>query len=245
MSIDLCVAEQCDKMFLMQKITAFGEWKNSVSKLLQEDEIMVFYLSVVIVAMAIIATCNIFFNPMVAGFSPFWTVAVVVIAVVVEIILNLIIEGIVHIMPDGWFDEKSHFKTSAGERKFYDKIKIKKWKDKVWELGAVGGFSKRKMLDPNSSEYLRQFIIECNKGFVGHIITLPASFLIMLFPLPKYWLCLGLPVAVVSVFLNTLPAMILRYNLPKLQIAHKRAFLKETSQKKENVNENDISKGNE
>lgn len=201
---------------------------------------MVLYLSIVLVAMTIIATCNIFLNPMVANFSPVWTVLVVVLAVVLEIIINLIAEGIIHIMPDKWFDENSHFKTGEKERKFYDKIKIKKWKDKVWELGAVGGFSKKKMVDPNSSEYLRRFVIECNKGYVGHIITLPLSFLVLLFPLPKYWFCIGLPVAIVSVFLNTLPAMILRYNLPKLQIAHKRAVMKENSQKKENKNENNI-----
>ena len=205
-----------------------------------EENFMVLYLSIIFVAMTIIILCNIFFNPMVANFSPIWTILTVILAVVVEVIWNLAIEGIIHIMPDKWFDENSHFKTSEKERKFYDKIKVKKWKDKVWELGAVGGFSKRKMIDPNSAEYLRRFVIECNKGFVGHVATLPLSFLIMLFPLPKYWLCIGLPVAIVSVFLNTLPAMILRYNLPKLQVAYKRALLKEKSQKpKQDLNQDE------
>lgn len=201
---------------------------------------MVLYLSIIFVAMTIIAVCNIFFNPMVANISPLWTILTVVLAVIVEVVINLAAEGIIHIMPNKWFDENSHFKTSDKERKFYDKIKIKKWKDKVWELGAVGGFSKKKMVDPNSSEYLKRFVVECNKGFVGHVITLPLSFLILLFPLPKYWFCIGLPVAIVSVFLNTLPAMILRYNLPKLQIAYKRAISKEKSQEKEIKNENNI-----
>ena len=189
--------------------------------------------------MTIIAICNITLNPMMTGASPFWIIAMVVLAVAVEVIINLIAEGIIHIMPSKWFGVDSRFHVGRRERKFYEKLGIKKWKEKVWELGAVGGFSKKVIIDPNSSAYLNRYVVECNKGFVGHMITLPMSFLILLFPEPKYWLWIGLPVAVVSVTLNILPAMILRYNLPKLEVAYKRALSKEKlSEKNATVNIN-------
>ncbi|MGN0798077.1 MAG: hypothetical protein ACI4L7_00665 [Christensenellales bacterium] len=198
---------------------------------------MVLYLSIILTAMTIIAICNITLNPMMTGASPFWIIAMVVLAVAVEVIINLIAEGIIHIMPSKWFGVDSRFHVGRRERKFYEKLGIKKWKEKVWELGAVGGFSKKVIIDPNSSAYLNRYVVECNKGFVGHMITLPMSFLILLFPEPKYWLWIGLPVAVVSVTLNILPAMILRYNLPKLEVAYKRALSKEKlSEKNETVN---------
>ncbi len=200
---------------------------------------MVLYLSIVLVAMTIIVVCNITLNPMMIGASPLWIVVMVVLTVAVEVVINLIAEGIIHIMPNKWFDVNSRFHVGKGERKFYEKLGIKKWKEKVWELGAVGGFSKKVIVDPNSSAYLNRYVVECNKGFVGHILILPMSFLILLFPEPKYWLWIGLPVAVVSVFLNILPAMILRYNLPKLEVAYKRALSKEKMKKaNENIDAN-------
>ena len=50
-----------------------------------------------------------------------------------------------------------------------------------------------------------------------------AGFLILLFPNVKYALTIGLPIAIVNVFLNSLSTMVLRYNIPRLKISYERA----------------------
>jgi hypothetical protein len=123
----------------------------------------------------------------------------------------------------------------AGKREtiFYEKIGIKKWKDKVLELGSFAGFRKNKLIDPTNNEYVKRFIIESNYGIGVHVSGTIIGFLVI-FCCPKtLWLTVGLPVAIVNVFYNFLSYAILRYNLVKLhklyRINEKRAqkkFLK-------------------
>ena len=113
------------------------------------------------------------------------------------------------------------------ETSIYKKLRIRKWKDKVWELGGLGGFSKKKLADPTNPRYIEKFIIECNKGVMTHKLSYPIGFLAML-TLPG--ICaftIALPVALVNLFLNILPTMILRYNTPMLISALKRLKRKE------------------
>ena len=87
---------------------------------------------------------------------------------------------------------------------------------------------------PDDPEYIKQFIIECNKGVVTHRIGYFVGFLVVfLFPL-KYAFVIGVPVAVVNLFLNILPTMVLRYNTPKLQVVLKR--LKRKTEQKDTLN---------
>ena len=186
---------------------------------------MFLYLSIIAVASVLIMILNISFGTGVFGYSPTWVILAVVIAVAFEFIIDLIFAGIVKIMPNSWFGmNKKIFQVSKAERKFYDKIKIKSWKDKVWELGGVGGFRKNKLRDPNSPKYLQLFIIECNKGIITHILDILVGFFLILFLPIKYWLVISIPVALVNAFLNLLPIFILRYNVPKLSVAYARAI---------------------
>ncbi len=184
---------------------------------------MILYLSIVFVSMFIISVLNILFGTAVFGYSPWWVIAMVIIAVVFEIAVDGIFAKLINISPNKWFThDKKIFKVSKRERNFYEKLKIRSWKDKVLELGALGGFSKKKLADPNNPEYLLTFLMESNKGIVVHIGGMILGFLAMLiFPL-KYALVIGLPVAIVNVFLNLLSTMVLRYNVPKLLVAYER-----------------------
>ncbi len=185
---------------------------------------MVLYLSIVFGASAIIALLNIFLGTYNFAYAPLWVIAAVVLSVVVEIAIQGIIATIIKHLPNKWFThDRKIFKISKKERKFYEKIKIRAWKDKVWELGALGGFRKNKIADPNNPEYLLQFVVESNKGVADHVIGILCSFLVI-FILPlKYALRIGLPVAFVAFVLCFLPTMILRYNIPKLMVAYERA----------------------
>lgn len=173
--------------------------------------------------MCLITLFNSIFN-ISAFYDKWWIVAVVVVvAVIIEILIDLILAGIVHIIKDKHFREENKlFVVSKKERQFYEKIGIKKWKDKVLELGAIGGFSKSKLTDANNLAYIDRFLIESYKGIVTHITNIVFGFLIMLIPPIKWSLCVGLPVALVNFFLGMLPIFILRYNIPKLQVAKKR-----------------------
>ena len=66
-------------------------------------------------------------------------------------------------------------------------------------------------------------MFESGKGVVVHIGGMILGFLVIfIFPL-KYALVIGLPIAIVNVFLNILSTMVLRYNTPKLLVAFERA----------------------
>lgn len=98
---------------------------------------------------------------------------------------------------------------------FYQKIKVKKWKDRVWELGGLGGFSERNLEAPGCTAYIAKFIIECNKGVLTHRLSYFIGFLPMGFLPRNCALSIALPVATVNLFLNVLPTLVLRYNTPK------------------------------
>lgn len=180
---------------------------------------MILYLSIIFVVATLIAIFNIIFT------STSWYIIVGIVAgaTCFQILVDGLFALIVNNLPDKWFAmDKKCFKVSKKSQRLYEKLQIRKWKDKVLELGILGGFRKNKINDPNSPEYVEKFIVESNKGIVIHRIGYFVGFLVMLvFPF-KFAFSIGLPVAITNMFLNILPVMILRYNIPKLMTLHKR-----------------------
>lgn len=185
---------------------------------------MKLYLSVIGGAMAIISAVNILF-----GIAP-WHYAII--AVIFCTAFLFAIDGlfafIINKLPDKWFDvDNPYYEVSARERALYKRLQVRRWKDKVWELGGLGGFSKKELIDPNNPAYIHRFIIECNKGVATHRIAYPLGFLVML-TLPNVCaLTIALPTALVNLFLNILPTLALRYNTPMLKAVLKRLERKE------------------
>ena len=180
---------------------------------------MKLYLTTIGIAMLIIAAVNLLF-----GVAPWYYV---LIAVVWCTALQFAIDGglafIINKMPDRWFGvDNPLYYVSELEKKLYKRLRVKFWKDKVWELGGLGGFSKKHCTDPSDPRYIEQFIIECNKGVLTHRLSYPAGFLAMLTLSGVPVLTVALPVAIVNVYLNILPTLVLRYNTPKLQAILKR-----------------------
>ena len=184
---------------------------------------MVLYLSIIIGCVILLSILNISFMLPVLGITALECVGIITFTVIVEIAINGLFAWIVHSLPNKWFlPEHKFFKVFKCERKFYEKIGIKKWKDKVWELGALGGFRKNKINDPTNPDYFTLFLIESNKGIMVHLVGVFVGFLCILL-YPAYIWTIGFPASVVGVFLNILPIFILRYNIPKLEIARERA----------------------
>lgn len=185
---------------------------------------MILYLLTILISAIIIGVFNGIFN--LSAFSA--GVPQLIALIIAGIIFQFVVDGAFAIfgrlLPNGLFSPKcSIYNVSNRERKFYEFIKIRKWKDKVWELGSLGGFSKNKISDANNADYLYKFIEESNRGFIIHLIGLIAGFLLIaVFP-RQYALCVSLPISIVNAFLNILSMCVLRYNIPKLKVAYERA----------------------
>lgn len=175
---------------------------------------MKMYLSIIGFAMMVISVFNIVFSTA----SWYNIIVLVIICTALQFALDGSIALIINKLPDKLFAVNNPlYKVSEAEKKFYKKIKVKNWKDKIWELGGLGGFSKKNLANPDSPEYIEKFIIECNKGVLTHRLSYPIGFLPMLFIQNICALTIALPVAIVNLFLNILPTLALRYNTPKLQ----------------------------
>lgn len=184
---------------------------------------MKLYLTIIGVAAAILAAVN------VACGTASWYY--VLIAIALCIALEFAIDGgmaiLIRLTPDRWYPAFSPlFSVSAWEKKLFLRLKVRLWKDKIWELGGLGGFSKKKLLSPDDPAYIEKFIVECHKGVITHRLSYPLGFLIMLIFPNICSLTIALPVAVVNLFLNILPTLALRYNTPMLQGMLKRMMKK-------------------
>jgi hypothetical protein len=180
---------------------------------------MKLYLSVISIAVALICVLNIIFEAAVWYY--------IVIAALWCTALQFALDGIIAIainkMPDKWFGADNRlYRVSETEKKLYKKLKVRLWKDKIWELGGLGGFSKKNLREPGSPEYIEKFIIECNKGVLTHRLSYPIGFLAMLTLQGAPVFTIALPIAIVNLFLNILPTLALRYNTPMLQAVLKK-----------------------
>lgn len=180
---------------------------------------MKMYLSIIGAAAAVIAAVNI-----AVGTASWYYV---IISVIWCIALQFLFDGglaiIIKLTPDRWYGiDKPCFNVSEREKELYKRLNVRRWKDKVWELGGIGGFSKKSLVEPDNPEYIEKFIIECNKGVVTHRLSYPAGFLAMLTMFNVCSFTVALPVAIVNLYLNILPTLVLRYNTPKLKLVLER-----------------------
>lgn len=175
---------------------------------------MKLYLSVIGGAMTVISAVNIATR---VG-AWYYVIAAVVWCTALQFALDGLIAIAINKMPNRWFGPHNRlFHVTVWERELYKRLRVRLWKDKVWELGGLGGFSKKELKQPNDPEYIERFIIECNKGVLTHRLSYPIGFFAML-TLPGICaITVALPVAVVNVFLNVLPTIALRYNTPTLK----------------------------
>lgn len=155
-------------------------------------------------------------------------------SVLIEAGIGALIATIVcKILPDKWFSDKVKiFNVSKREYNFYvNVLKIKKWKDKVLDLGQLNGFKKDKLEEDVNVDYLKKFVVECNSGFVEHFLSIIfGSLVIFLYP-PHLRLTMGVPTIIINFIINYMSVAILRFNVPRLKTAIKFAERKNKSEK--------------
>jgi len=145
-------------------------------------------------------------------------------ATVTVIAIDGLTAFIIRRLPERWFAPDSDvFAVGDAERRFYKRIKVKAWKDKVPELGGFSGFHKDKLQSRTDGSYLARFLLESNYGVVIHIAN--AVFGALILPIPYVGgLCTGIPVFVTNFILSMMPVAVLRANTPTLRQLYKRSL---------------------
>ena len=189
------------------------------------------YVWIVLIAISLISSYNALFVADTVGLKPYECVVCTVLLVVAVIAIDGLTAFIVRRMPEKYFRHGQAFWIpSKKEKKFYEKLKIRKWKDRVPELGQFTGFSKSKIENPYDNEYLERYFLEANYGQVGHFLSVFTGFAI-LWIFPSLCWTAAFPVALVSVALNVPSLFILRYNSYKLETLYQ-SNLKKASRKR-------------
>ena len=191
---------------------------------------MILYLLIIfgcsLVIAATVALCT--------GESFLLLLGLIALGVVFEIALDGLIATIARLLPAKCADHtKRVYHVSIEEKKFYEKLKIRMWKDKIPEIGHFTGFRKNKLADPQSIEYVDRFLLESCYGEIGHFFSLFFGFaVLLLYPLSDVWFALAIPVAIVNFFLNLPSLLVLRYNSYKLVVLKKSLLKKQQRAKK-------------
>lgn len=179
---------------------------------------MALYLSIIAIGTIICATLNSIFAAPVYGFSVTFAILAPVSTVILLFTIDAIVAITVRAFPPKHFDpNKKFFAPRSWEPKLYNLICVRKWKDKIPEVGKIlVKFDKRSVEDKDNPEYLYKFLVELGYAEVMHWLSGPIGFLaIFLFPL-EYALLFGVPLSIVNLFLQILPAIVQRFNRPRL-----------------------------
>lgn len=183
---------------------------------------MILYGSIIFVCVCLLTGVNAVFAAPRFGVSFWFILGAVLINVVAVIAVDGLFAFLIRRLPEKWFGhERRFFQVSAKEKKFYEKLKIRKWKDKVPELGQFTNFHKNKVAEPRNNVYLERYMLEAAYGEVIHLAGCFLGFVIIFFYPLKYWLCFGFPVAVINLIMNILPYFILRYNFYKIKVLYR------------------------
>ena len=114
------------------------------------------------------------------------------------------------------------YNVAKGERKFYERIGVRKWKDRIPEAGQLfANFAKTEIADMTNNEYVYKFMSETIYAEIMHWLSVILSFLIIFIDL-SLALYVALPLIVGNIILNILPVMVQRYNRPKLMVLYQR-----------------------
>ncbi|WP_110111935.1 glycosyl-4,4'-diaponeurosporenoate acyltransferase [Bacillus sp. CGMCC 1.16541] len=111
---------------------------------------------------------------------------------------------------DGWICKERVWERDG---KCYEKIWIKRWKDKLPEAGGLyrKGFQKR-TLKKYESSYLYRFLLETKRGELTHWLSIPPAFLFFLWNHPT----VGVIMLVYGIIVNLPFIVVQRYNRIRL-----------------------------
>lgn len=173
---------------------------------------MILYLTIIFVVWSITAL----FNGLFAGIGFSVALLHTSLNVVLMVAIDAVVAIIVRSMPENKINPfKKIFIAKNSEKKLYEKLGIKTWKDIIPESGKVlVGFDKRQIEKPNDNTYILKFLRETCYAGIMHIISIFAGF--VAFAFMPYRLNIVLPVVLTNAFLQVLPVFVQRYNRIRL-----------------------------
>lgn len=181
---------------------------------------MIFFI-VAFLAGVILSGVNVFFFKDFLKIAEWKIIVCVFVTILAVFAVDAVIAFLVKKLPEAWFKKNGVFKIFKWEKKYYQGIGIKKWKDKIPEWGKLANFSKKKLVDPTNNEYVAKFIVECKYGEVIHFLSMLLGFSVIFVCPLRMWLNIGFPVGFINALLNYPSFCILRYNRPKLETIYK------------------------
>ena len=176
-----------------------------------------YYLSAIGIATAIVAALNAIFASSL-GFSPLLLILLTVAFVLFAFLVDGVIACLARVLPKKLFEpDRKRFAVSDREKRLYDRLKIKSWKDKIPETGALLKiFDKTKIENSEDPAYLHTFLRETCYAEIMHEYSAPLAFLILFAAPGALKWTIALPVAVVNFILQTFPIAVQRYNRNRL-----------------------------
>lgn len=144
---------------------------------------------------------------------------------VLAFLIGALFAILVRLIPARCFDPlAAPFWVRKWERRFYVRLGIRHWKDRIPETGALLGYlSKKQVADRHDNAYLWDFMIETCYAETMHTVCVVVGYLILIpawFLGSVYFLYLALPVAVIHGVLHFLPVPVQRYVRPFLLHAY-------------------------
>ena len=110
------------------------------------------------------------------GAGVLYTFYAVALAIAIDALLALFIR---RVLPGKWFNhKKAVFTVGAGEKNFYETIKIRKWKDKIPEWGRFTGFSKNEIARPFLTPRALLFSLALPVAIINMLCNLPSYFIL-------------------------------------------------------------------
>ena len=180
------------------------------------------HLIIIFVSFACLIGLNVLFCYFI-GLGALYGFLASLIGVLAVVLIDGIVAFLSHKLPKKIINPFSKmFAVSKAERHFYEKLKIKKWKDKLLDLGFLCGFRKNKILNPTDKNYILRYLNECVYGEICHIVSIFCSIGVFFIFGSKFLLSLSLPLFLVNALLNIMPTFALRYNRSKLIVLYKK-----------------------
>lgn len=182
------------------------------------------YITIIFIGTIISTLLGIFVGVPNVGVSESRVFAIIIISLLVLVVIDAVCALFVrYCLPKKVFNPfLKIYNVGKNERKFYERIGIRKWKDKIPEAGQLfANFAKTEIADTNNNEYVYKFMSETIYAEIMHWLSALFSFLIIFIDL-RLALTVGLPLVIGNMILNLMPVLVQRYNRPKLMVLYQR-----------------------
>ena len=182
------------------------------------------YISIIFIFSLISVLLGVFIGVPFVGVTESRVFAITIISLLVLVVIDSVCALFVrYCLPKKVFNPfLKGYRVGKFERKFYERIGVRKWKDRIPEAGQLfANFAKTEIADMTNNEYVYKFMSETIYAEIMHWLSAIFSFLIVFIDL-SLALTVALPLIVGNMILNILPVIVQRYNRPKLMVLYQR-----------------------